>query len=114
MKNFAVVENDLVLTEVWDWARVAGFTSLELAVFSTEPYLLSLQQFDDLIAGGAELDAYGDKLRGYLMGHQTFFLNKGSASGRTAGGDSSSRRRLQSGWNNRQSLPTSRSVVTRR
>ena len=89
MKNFAVVENDLVLTEVWDWARVAGFTSLELAVFSTEPYLLSLQQFDDLIAGGAELDAYGDKLRGYLMGHQTFFLNKGSASG------SDSRGRLQ-------------------
>jgi SAM-dependent methyltransferase len=89
MKNFSVVENDLVLTEVWDWARVAGFTSLELAVFSTEPYRLSLQQFDDLIAGGAELDAYGDKLRGYLMGHQTFFLSKGSASG------SDSRGRLQ-------------------
>ena len=89
MKNFAVVENDLVLTEVWDWARAAGFTSLELAVFSTEPYLLSLQQFDDLIAGGAELDAYGDKLRGYLMGHQTFFLHKGSADG------SDSRGRLQ-------------------
>lgn len=80
MKNFAVVENDLVLTEVWDWARAAGFTDLELAVFSTEPYLLSLQQFDDLIAGGAELDAYGDKLRGYLMGHQTFFLKNGAAS----------------------------------
>jgi len=89
MKNFAVVENDLVLTEVWDWARVAGFTSLELAVFSTEPHLLSLQQFDDLIAGGAELDAYGDKLRGYLTGHQTFFLSKGSASA------SDSRERLQ-------------------
>lgn len=89
MKNFAVVENDLVLTEVWDWARAAGFTGLELAVFSTEPYLLSLQQFDDLIAGGAELDAYGDKLRGYLMGHQTFFLSKGAAS------EADSRGRLQ-------------------
>ena len=89
MKNFAVVENDLVLTEVWDWAKAAGFTSLELAVFSTEPYFLPLQQFDDLIAGGAELDAYGDKLRGYLMGHQTFFLKKGSTSA------SDSRERLQ-------------------
>ena len=81
MKNFAVVENDLVLTDVWQWARAAGFTSLELAVFSTEPYFVSLQQFDDLIAGGAELEAYGDKLRGYLMGHQTFFLGRGSVAG---------------------------------
>jgi hypothetical protein len=78
MKNFAVVENDLVLTEVWDWAKAAGFTSMELAVFSTESHLLSLREFDDLIAGGPELEAYGDKLRGYLMGHQTFFLGKGS------------------------------------
>jgi hypothetical protein len=79
MKNYGVVENDVVLTEVWESARAAGFTRLELAVFSTESYLVSLQQFDDLIAGGAELDAYGDKLRGYLVGHQTFFLHKGAA-----------------------------------
>jgi SAM-dependent methyltransferase len=80
MKNYTVVENDLVLTEVWDWAKAAGFTGLDVAVFSTMPYLLSLQQFDDLIAGGAELDAYGDQLRGYLTGHQTFFLSKQAVS----------------------------------
>ena len=77
MKNYTVVENDIVLPDIWSWAAAAGFTKLEVAVFSTQPHLISLEHFDDLMAGGPELDTYGDRLREYLSGHNTFFLHKG-------------------------------------
>ena len=80
MKNYTAFENDIVMTDIWRWAQAAGFSGLELAVFSTESHRVSPQEFDDVIAGGAALDAYGEKLRAFLTGHQTFFLKKaGSA-----------------------------------
>ena len=77
MKNFTVVENDVVMADIWPWAKAAGFTGLELAVFSTESCRVSLTEFDDLMAGGPSLDAYGDRLRSFLSNHRTFFLSKG-------------------------------------
>jgi hypothetical protein len=77
MKNYTAFESDVVMKDIWQWARAAGFSGLELAVFSTESYLLPLQSFEDLVAGGAPLDEYGERLRGFLSGHQTFFLTKG-------------------------------------
>jgi len=81
MKNYVAFENDVVMRDVWRWAQAAGFSGLELAVFSTESYRVSLADFDDVIAGGAGLDAYGTSLRSFLTAHQTFFLAKG---GKTA------------------------------
>ena len=77
MKNFTALENDVVMADIWRWASAAGFSGLELAIFSTESCRVSLQQFEDLVAGGAPLDEYGERLRGFLTGHQTFFLRKG-------------------------------------
>ena len=79
MKNYVAFENDVVMPEVWRWAQAAGFTALELAVFSSESYRVSLGEFEDLVAGGKTLHAYGERLRAYLSGHQTFFLSKGEA-----------------------------------
>jgi hypothetical protein len=76
MKNFTVLENDVDLTEIWRRASDAGFSDIEVAVFSTESCRVSLSEFEDLIAGGPPLDAYGDLLRGFLSGHQMFFLTK--------------------------------------
>jgi 2-polyprenyl-3-methyl-5-hydroxy-6-metoxy-1,4-benzoquinol methylase len=81
MKNYLVVENDIVLSEIQRWAMAAGFTRLEVAVFSTESYRIPLERFDDLVAGSAELDTYNDRLREYLSGHQMFFLHKGEEAG---------------------------------
>jgi SAM-dependent methyltransferase len=36
MKNYTAFESDVVMKDIWQWARAAGFSSLELAVFSTE------------------------------------------------------------------------------
>jgi SAM-dependent methyltransferase len=77
MKNFVALENDVVMADIWRWAHAAGFSNLELAIFSNESYRVPLQAFEDLVAGGAPLDEYGERLRGFLTGHQTFFLTKG-------------------------------------
>jgi hypothetical protein len=76
MKNYVAFENDVVMPDIWRWAQAAGFSGMELAVFSTESHRVSLAEFEDVVAGGAALDAYGEKLRAFLTGHQTFFLRK--------------------------------------
>ena len=77
MKNYTAIENDVVMEDVWRWAREAGFVELELAVFSTEPYRIPLKDFEELTRGGRALDRYAERLRVFLHGHQTFFLRKG-------------------------------------
>jgi SAM-dependent methyltransferase len=79
MKNYRAFENDVVMPDIWRWAQAAGFAGLELAVFSNESYRVSLKEFDEVAAGGAALDAYGERVRAFLTGHQTFFLRKGGA-----------------------------------
>jgi SAM-dependent methyltransferase len=76
MKNYTAFENDVVMADIWRWAQAAGFSGIELAIFSTESHRVSLQEFEDVLAGGTALDAYGKKLRAFLTGHQTFFLRK--------------------------------------
>lgn len=78
MKNYVAFENDVVMTDVWQWARAAGFTALELAVFTTESHRVSLEEFNDVITSARALGAYTAKLRAFLGSHQTFFLTKGS------------------------------------
>lgn len=77
MKNYTAIENDVVMEDVWRWARAAGFADLELAVFSTESYRLPLQEFEDVTRGGRALSRYAERVRVFLHGHQTFFLHKG-------------------------------------
>jgi SAM-dependent methyltransferase len=77
MKNYMAVENDVVMTDVWQWAQAAGFSRLELAIFTTESHRVSLIDFNEVIAGGSALRTYDARLRAFLGSHQTFFLTKG-------------------------------------
>jgi SAM-dependent methyltransferase len=77
MKNYAAIENDMVIEDVWRWARAAGFTDLECAVFSTESYRVPVQEFEQLTCGGRALARYAERVRVFLHGHQTLFLLKG-------------------------------------
>jgi SAM-dependent methyltransferase len=78
MKNYVAFENDVVMSDVWQWAQAAGFTALELAIFTTESHRVSLEEFNEVAAGGRALAPYTLKLRAFLGNHQTFFLTKGS------------------------------------
>ena len=77
MKNYTAIENDVVMEDVWTWARAAGFVDLELAIFSTGSYRVPLAEFEEITRGGRALSRYADGVRIFLQGHQTFFLTKG-------------------------------------
>ena len=57
MRNYTIIENDVIMADVWAWAQSAGFTSLELTVFNSQPFRLSLPDFDDFLRGGPALSA---------------------------------------------------------
>lgn len=78
MRNYTVVENDVVMEHVWRLAREAGFTSLDLAVFSSEPYRVPLREYDRFAAGRhPELVRYGEHVRTFARERRNFFLAKG-------------------------------------
>lgn len=53
MRHSRVVENDINIHEIWDAAQKAGFTRIELSVFNSLPFYLSLDQFEDYLKGGS-------------------------------------------------------------
>lgn len=91
MKNYDVIENDIVMDEVWALAQAAGFTRLDLALFSAEPFRVDTQTYDAFLARRfAPTDAYADHVRSFASGRRNFFLAKGDV----AAGDSRDRRGL--------------------
>lgn len=77
MKNYTVIENDILMDDIWRWARACGFTRLDLALFSAQPFRVSLTDYQDFLAGGATATAYGDHVRDFANGRRNFFLTKG-------------------------------------
>src|SRR5829696_3442279 len=77
MRNYTVVENDMLIGDVWRAASAAGFTRLQLAVFSSEPYLLDVPDYEDYLGGGATTTAFAEHVRRFAKERRIFFLSKG-------------------------------------
>jgi SAM-dependent methyltransferase len=79
MKNYTVIENDIVMSDVSRLAHDAGFTSLDLSLFSAQPHRVTLEQYDEFLAGGRATGPYCDHVRKFAEGRRNFFLTKGGA-----------------------------------
>jgi len=77
MRNYTVLENDVVMGDVWRWAEAAGFTSLRLALFSSEPYTVPVDEYEDFLGGGSAVTAYAQHVRRFAEERRIFFLDKG-------------------------------------
>lgn len=78
MKNFGVIENDVVIKEIWDSAKRAGFTGIEFAVYGNDPFYLSLKQYEDFKRwGGPGAIRFARQVRSEIKSRNTFFLFKG-------------------------------------
>jgi SAM-dependent methyltransferase len=77
MRNHTVLENDVVMGDVWRWAEAAGFTSLRLALFSSEPYTVPVDEYEDFLGGGSAVAAHARHVRRFAVGRRIFFLDKG-------------------------------------
>jgi SAM-dependent methyltransferase len=79
MRTYGVVENDIHIHELWSAARAAGFTDMRVAAFNARPMHLHLDQYDDLLGGGAALRDWAQWTREFMQNVRDFFLYKGSA-----------------------------------
>ena len=77
MKQFTVIENDILMREIEGWAKDAGFTDLRLAVFTSDPFHVSIDEYEDFIAGGATRQAHFDVMAPFVGERRIFFLAKG-------------------------------------
>ena len=77
MRNYTVVENDMLMGSVWRAAADAGFTRLQLAVFSSEPFLLDVPEYEDYLGGGGTAAAFVEHVRRFAKERRIFFLSKG-------------------------------------
>jgi SAM-dependent methyltransferase len=77
MEAHGVLENDIVMEEIWGWAQEAGFKRLELSALSLKPARLGLADYDAFVAGPSPLDAQVvDQVRFYARAARMFFLGK--------------------------------------
>jgi SAM-dependent methyltransferase len=80
MRTNRLIENDVVMSEIWRDAQAAGFTDLRLAVFNTEPSLLPLDQFESYLDGEDAAAQYIERTREEMRHRRVFFLFKGESS----------------------------------
>jgi SAM-dependent methyltransferase len=78
MRTYGVVENDIHIHALWSAARAAGFTDIRVAAFNARPMQLHLDQYDDLLGGGATLRDWAQWTREFMQNVRDFFLYKGS------------------------------------
>lgn len=77
MRRHRIVENDIVIREIWDLAQGAGFTNIKLTIFDPGLYAVSLDEFEAFLEEGGPVTDYLAHLRGGLRYERLFFLYKG-------------------------------------
>jgi hypothetical protein len=76
LKN-GVLENDIVMEDIWGWADAAGFRRLELTAFPIDRVTFSLENYKRFIAGDADYDRMVvNPIRSHAAATRTFFLYK--------------------------------------
>jgi 2-polyprenyl-3-methyl-5-hydroxy-6-metoxy-1,4-benzoquinol methylase len=78
MANFRVLENDIVLEEIWQLARSAGFSGIDIRPMLADSYSLSLDGYLSLIDTGHIGIRGREALMSGTVSMSTFFLQKGT------------------------------------
>ncbi len=74
MRTYGVVENDVDIHAIWRTAQRCGFRDLKLIVFHIPPFHLSLDDYEELLAGGAPCATWAASTRAFLRNVRHFFL----------------------------------------
>jgi SAM-dependent methyltransferase len=76
MRTYGVIERDIDVHAIWRAAQGAGFSALELAVWHAPLFHLSLERYEDFLAGGATAEQWTGATRDFARHVRTFFLTK--------------------------------------
>jgi SAM-dependent methyltransferase len=76
MRTYGVIENDIDIHAIWRTARTCGFRDLQLIAFNGLPFHLSLDDYEDLLAGGVTSAKWMTSTRSFLRNVRSFYLFK--------------------------------------
>jgi SAM-dependent methyltransferase len=76
MRTYGVIENDVDIHALWRTAQSCGFRDLKLALFHAAPFHVSLDEYEDLLAGGVAAAKWVAATRVFLRDVRSFFLFK--------------------------------------
>ena len=76
MRNHCVLENDIVLEDVWSVAQQLGFTELETCLFYPEPVFIPLDEFNGFLKGQPSAK-YDHQMRLLMNERRLFVMQKG-------------------------------------
>ncbi len=76
MRNYGVIENDIVMRDVAAWAKQAGFDDVRLAVFDADTYWCSPTEFESIWGSADSPPGYLPHLRACLDNRRLFILKK--------------------------------------
>jgi SAM-dependent methyltransferase len=76
MRNYGVIENDIVMSDIVQWAENAGFDDVRLAIFDADTYWCSPAEFESLLSPFGAKSRYLSQLRTSLTNRRLFILKK--------------------------------------
>ena len=79
MRTNRVIENDIVIRDIWCIAEHCGFTKMKVAVFDPVPFLLSVEEFEDYLDTTDDKHGYVNATRAQMRFRRLFFLYKGES-----------------------------------
>lgn len=77
MRNFQVVENDIVVEDLWPVALASGFTEMRIGIFSMLPFHLSLARFEDFLTEKSARSVFAENVGNEMQDQRLFFWSKG-------------------------------------
>ena len=78
-QTYGVVELDVDVHDIWRTAKSCGFRDLRMCVFHGPPHHVSLEEYEELVAGGPAQEAWLASTRKFLRHVRSFCLVKGGA-----------------------------------
>ena len=97
MREFAVIENDVVIERLWEFGREAGFSDLVMAAYTERPMLMDLETYNRGITGmtsPAEAASLGRELMHQMSCKRVFSMKKQASADFDTDHDSRSRNGL--------------------
>jgi len=80
MRNHAIIENDIIIADVFEKAKRSGFTRMQLLCYSLEPIVALFDESNTLLEQDDLFATYIHHTVNYMQSHNTFFLHKGEIS----------------------------------
>jgi len=74
MRTYGVIENDVDIQSIWRTAQTCGFRDLKMIAFHGTPFHISLDEYEDLLAGGAPCATWMASTRAFLRNVRSFYL----------------------------------------